>query len=223
MALRKNILNTKQNLGEEIANAVSHGTGAILSLLGLIFLIYNAVSYGTAWHIVSCAIYGSALLLLYTVSTIYHAITHPTAKKVFQRLDHISIYLLIAGTYMPLTLVVLNGPLGWVLFSLQCLFCLVGITFKACFGDKFAIVSVIVYLLMGWVAIFAIKPILAILSLKGFMWVIYGGLFYSLGVIFFATDKKFSYFHAIWHIFVLLGSLCHFIMVLFYVIPLTIS
>ena len=124
---------------------------------------------------------------------------------------------------MPLTLVVLRGTLGWILFGLQCGFCFFGVLFKACFGHKFPIVSVIVYLLMGWVAIFAMKPILMVLSIKGFMWVLYGGIFYTIGVIFFATDQKFSYFHAIWHLFVLMGSACHFILMLVYVIPLAIS
>lgn len=212
-----------QSLGEEIANAITHGIGFVLSLLGFIVLIYNAFTYGSVLHIVSCFIYGTTLLILFLISTLYHSISHPKAKKVFRRLDHISIFLLIAGTCMPLALVVLKGPIGWFLFSLQCLFCVVGITFKACFGPKYSAVSLIVYLLMGWSVVFVLKPILESISLNGFMWVIYGGVFYTVGVIFFAIDRKVPYFHAIWHIFVLLGSICHFLMVLFYVIPLPIK
>lgn len=210
----------EQTLGEEIANAFTHGAGFILSAIGMIILVYNSLSSGTIWHIASCALYGSTLLILFLISTLYHSITHLRAKKIFQRLDHISIYLLIAGTYMPLTLIALKGTLGWFLFSLQCTFCLAGILFKACYGPKYPTLSLICYLLMGWMAIFAIKPLLVALSIKGFLWILYGGVFYSLGVIFFAMDEKFKFFHAIWHLFVVLGSVCHFLMILFYVIPL---
>lgn len=208
-----------QSLGEEIANAITHGIGFVFSLVGLIVLMYKSLTYGSTLHVVSCALYGSSLIILYLSSTLYHSISHPVAKKVFRRFDHISIYLLIAGTYMPLALVILNGPLGWVLFALQCGFCVVGITFKAVFGPKYPTVSLIFYLLMGLTAIFAAKPMISTLSLNGFMWVIYGGIFYIVGVIFFAIDRKVSYFHAIWHLFVMLGSFCHFLMVLYYVIP----
>jgi hemolysin III len=220
MIIKKKVQSIEQSYGEEIANAITHGAGFILSLLGLIILIYNSALSGTMWHVVSTSLYGITLLLLFLISTLYHSITHPTAKTIFRKLDHISIFLLIAGTYMPLTLVALNGPLGWFLFSLQWAFSLIGIIFKVCCGHRYEIASLILYLLMGWVAIFAIKPIMIALSLKGFMWILYGGIFYTIGVLFFVGDKKFQYFHAVWHVFVLLGSACHFVVVLFYIIPI---
>lgn len=222
MIIRKKDQVVEQTLAEEIANAFTHGAGFILSLIGMIILIYNSLS-GTVWHVVSCSLYGSTLLILFLISTLYHSISNLAVKRIFRRLDHISIFLLIAGTYMPLTLVALKGTLGWIIFSLQCAFCFVGVFFKAFYGPRYPVVSLIVYLLMGWVAIFAINPILTALSFKGLMWILYGGIFYTLGVIFFVADQKFHFFHAIWHVFVLLGSACHFVMVLFYVIPLPIS
>ncbi len=218
----KSIENTfSPSIKEEIANSITHGFGAILSLIALVLLIYKSVFQGTVCHVISCSFYGGSLLLLYVVSTLYHAITHQTAKKVFRRLDHICIYLLIFGTYMPLTLVALNGVFGWTLFGIECGFCAVGITFKAVFGPKLAVISGLFYLLMGWLAVFAIKPIYIAISAKGLLWILLGGIFYTFGVLFFAMDKKVPYFHAIWHIFVLMGSLCHFITILRYIMPLS--
>lgn len=210
----------RPSIKEEVANSITHGLGVIFSIIGLVFLLNKSITQGTCWHIVSCSFYGGSLLLLYIISTLYHAITHPTAKKVFRRLDHICIYLLIFGTYMPLALVALNGVFGWTLFGVECGFCVFGITFKAIFGPKFEVVSVLFYLLMGWLAVFAIKPIYIAISAKGLLWIFSGGLFYTLGVLFFATDKKVPYFHAIWHLFVLIGSICHFFTVLWYIMPL---
>ncbi len=211
-----------QTFKEEIANSITHAIGIVLSFIGLIVLLYNSISKGNVWHIVSSSFYGGSLLMLYSTSTIYHAVTHQTAKKILRRLDHISIYFLIAGTYMPLTLVVLKGAFGWIIFGIECGLCFIGVTFKAIFGPKYEVLSTIFYLLMGWIAIFTIKPIFIALSLKGLLWIMLGGFFYTLGVVFFIADKLFAYFHAIWHVFVLLGSICHFIMILLYVIPFTI-
>lgn len=222
MIIRKKNTDIKQSAGEEIANSIIHGVGFILSIFGLIILVYNSILAGTVWHIVSCSLYGATLLTLFLTSTLYHSISHKEAKKIFRRLDHISIFLLIAGTYMPITLVALRGVPGWIIFSLQCTFCLVGIFFKAYYGPRYPKVSLAIYLLMGWIAIFTLKPILIALSIKGLIWVLCGGFFYTLGVVFFVADGKYRFFHAIWHIFVLLGSASHFVMVLFYVIPLPI-
>lgn len=208
----------KPSLKEEIANSVTHGIGVVLSIIALIVLICKSASKGTSSHIVCCSFYGSCLLLLYTNSTLYHAITHKTAKNVFRRLDHISIYLLIFGTYVPLALIVLNNGFGRMLFGIECACCVAGITFKAVFGPKLPIVSALFYLFMGWIAIFAVKPIYITISWEGVFWIIFGGIFYTLGIIFFATDRKVPYFHAVWHIFVLLGSFCHFIAISRYVI-----
>jgi hemolysin III len=213
---------TFQTLKEEIANTITHGIGIILSFIGSVVLLYNSISKGNVWHIVSSSIYGGALLSLYSTSTLYHIATNKTAKKVLRRLDHISIYLLIAGTYMPLILVLLRGAFGWTIFGIETGLCLIGVTFKAIFGPKYEVLSLIFYLLMGWLAIFTIKPIFLALSIKGLIWLLLGGFFYSLGVFFFITDKLFAYFHAIWHVFVLLGSICHFLMIFLYVVPFSI-
>ena len=219
MKFKKDDILTLQTLKEEKANSIIHGIGVVLSIIGLIFLLYSSITKGSTKHIVSCSLYGGSLLILYVISTLYHAIRHEGAKKVLRRLDHISIYLLIAGTYMPLTLVVLKGALGWTLFGIECGLCLIGVIFKAIFGPRLAMVSTMFYLLMGWLAIFALKPLAMNLSKNGSFWILLGGLFYTLGVLFFAADRKYSYFHAIWHVFVLCGSICHFWMIFFYVIP----
>ncbi len=212
--------NKLQTFKEEIVNSISHGLGSLLSIIGFIYLLYSSfISGATTRHIVSCSIYGGSLITMYLNSTIYHAIRHNIAKKVFRRLDHISIYFLIAGTFMPLALVVLQGALGWTVFGIECGLCLIGVLFKAIFGPKLKILSAFFYLLMGWVAVLVIKPIYMTLPIGATLWLLLGGLFYTLGIIFFATDQKFSYFHAIWHFFVLVGSVCHYIMILAYVIP----
>lgn len=211
------------NIKEEIANSITHGIGVILSIVGLVVLLYKAINLGTALHITSCAIYGATLFILYLTSTIYHATYHPKAKNILRRLDHISIFLLILGTYTPITLVVLNGILGWTLFGIVSGLCFFGILFKLIFGTKYGIFSGFFYLTIGWVAIFAIKPLLLAISIKGFMWILLGGIFYTLGIMFYSTDKKFPYFHAIWHVFVLAGSISHFFMILLYVIPFQIT
>ncbi len=205
-----------QSIKEEIVNSITHGIGSILSIFAFVVLLYNAITKGTCIHIVTCSIYGASLITLYSISTIYHAIQNINVKYVFRILDHISIYLLIAGTYLPITLIILKGSLGWIMFAIEYGLCLLGIIFKIIFKTKLSIISVLFYLFMGWLAIIAIKPIY--LSI-GILWLFLGGIFYTLGVIFFAIDKKVSYFHAVWHIFVLAGSYCHFNMIYFYVIP----
>jgi len=208
-----------QSIKEEIANSITHGLGAILSIIGFIVLLYLSISKGTAKHIFSSSFYGGSLIVLYVISTLYHSITHKTAKRVFRRLDHISIYLLIFGTYIPLTLLVLKGAVGWTVFGIQCGLAAVGITFKAIFGPKLEVFSTIFYLLMGFVALFILKPLYLALSFKGMMYMLYGGFFYVLGVLFFALDKKVPFFHSIWHVFVLAGSFFHYILVLLFVMP----
>ncbi|NGX34256.1 MAG: hypothetical protein K1060chlam1_00607 [Candidatus Anoxychlamydiales bacterium] len=208
-----------QSIKEEIANSITHGIGAIFSIIGLIILLYHSITKGTAKHIFSCSFYGGSLIVLYVISTLYHSITHKTAKRVFRRLDHISIYLLIFGTYIPLTLLVLKGAVGWTIFGVQCGLTVLGITFKAIFGPKLEALSVIFYLLMGFIALFALKPIYLALSFKGMMYVLYGGFFYVLGILFFVLDKKVPFFHSIWHVFVLAGSFFHYFLVLLFVIP----
>ena len=208
-----------QTAKEEVANGITHGLGALLSTFGFGMLLYSSIMHGSVWHIVSCALYGGSLLILYYISTIYHALRPSAVKRVFRILDHISIYLLIAGTYMPLTLVVLQGPLAWTLFGLECGLCLTGILFKAIFGPKYPIASVVFYMLMGCLVLFAAHQLIATLSLGAFLLVALGGFFYVAGIPFYAMDRKMPFFHAIWHLFVLAGSLCHFFMIFYYVIP----
>ena len=208
-----------QSIKEEIANSITHGLGAVFSIIGLIVLLYQSITKGSAKHIFSCSFYGGSLVLLYVISTLYHSITHKTAKRVFRRLDHISIYLLIFGTYIPLTLLVLKGAVGWTFFGIQCALTVFGITFKAIFGPKFEVLSTIFYLLMGCMALVVIKPIYLALSFQGMMYILYGGFFYVLGILFYALDKKVPFFHSIWHVFVLAGSFFHYFLVLLFVVP----
>ncbi|MFA6118799.1 MAG: hemolysin III family protein [Parachlamydiales bacterium] len=209
-----------QSLQEEIANSITHGLGIIFSIIALIALIYESkTKANTAIHIFSCTFYGISMVLLYLFSTLYHAISHISVKKVLRRLDHIGIYLLIFGTYLPISLIILHGPLGWTLFGIEAGLCFIGVLFKAIFGPKLEVLSGIFYLLMGWVSVIAFKSIYEAISFEGFFWILLGGLFYTLGIIFFAIDKKVPFFHAIWHVFVLLGSICHFFMVINYAIP----
>ncbi len=204
---------------EEIANSITHGMGAFVSLAGLVLLIVFASLYGGARHIVSCTIFGFALVLLYTASTLYHSFRKPRVKFVFRIIDHSCIYILIAGTYTPFMLVAVRGALGWTIFGIVWGLTALGILFKTFFIHRFQILSTLAYIAMGWLAIFAIKPIFQSLSGGAVFWLIAGGLAYTLGTIFYAW-KKLPFNHAIWHSFVLAGSVCHFFAVLFYVIPL---
>ena len=203
---------------EEVANSVTHGVGLALSVIGLAVLIVFACLYGSALHIISCSIYGATLVLLYTASTLYHSFRSPRLKHIFKIIDHCSIYLLIAGTYTPFTLVMLRGGWGWSLFAVVWMLSFVGIIFKLFFVNRFMILSTIVYVLMGWLAIVAIKPMLVMIPSGCILWLLAGGLFYTVGVLFFAWHKI-PYNHAIWHLFVVAGSVCHFFAVMLYVLP----
>lgn len=203
---------------EELANSLTHGFGLLLSVTGLVILLLLAVKRGTAWHIVSCAVYGTTLVLLYAASTLYHSVRSLRVKRICKVIDHSAIYLLIAGTYTPFTLVVLRGPWGWSLFGVVWGLALLGILWKIWFVDHFVVVSTTIYLLMGWLAVIAVKPLLAAVPLGGLAWILAGGLAYSLGVVFFGW-RRLPYHHAVWHIFVLIGSVCHYVAVLFYILP----
>jgi len=195
-------------LGEEIANSITHGVGAALSVAGLVVLVVVAALRGTSWHVVACAVYGASLVLLYLSSTLYHGLANGRAKRLFQILDHSSIYILIAGTYTPFTLVTLRGAWGWAMFGVIWTLAVVGIVFKCFFVGQWRVLSTTVYVLMGWFAVVAIRPLLQALPWQGFLWLLAGGLFYTVGVVFFAWRRKYS--HTIWHLFVLAGSGCHF-------------
>lgn len=206
---------SSQSLGEEIANSITHGIGVALSIAGLVLLVVFASLYGDAWRIVSFSIYGATLIILYLASTLYHSLTNVKAKNFFHYLDHSAIFLLIAGTYTPITLVPLRGILGWVLFGLIWALAIGGIVFKALSKGRFRIVSVIIYLAMGWLVVIAAKPIISALPTGLMLWLLIGGACYSLGVIFYAL-KKMPYHHMVWHIFVLAGSITHFLGILFF-------
>ncbi len=203
-------------IGEEIANSITHGLGFVLSIAGLAVLVTLAAVRGTVWHVVACSIYGTTLVLLYLSSTLYHAIQAPRAKRVFRVFDHSAIYLLIAGTYTPFVLITLRGPLGWTLFGLQWGLALAGILFKSLTREGYEIASTIVYALMGWMGIVGIRSMYVSLTWGGIAWILAGGLFYTVGILFFALNRR--YCHAIWHVFVLAGSVCHFCAVLRYIV-----
>ncbi|MBW1650400.1 MAG: hemolysin III family protein [Deltaproteobacteria bacterium] len=200
---------------EEIFNGITHLTGAILSLAGLAILIVIASLYGGAAEIVSFSIYGTSLLLLYTFSTLYHSF-RGDLKKIFRKLDHISIYLLIAGTYTPFTLITLKGKIGWTMFAAVWALAIIGILLELFHKKQGRVLPVTIYLLMGWLLLTVIKPLFHNLSFIGFFWLLLGGLSYTVGVVFYALDKKVRYFHGVWHLFVLGGSISHYFTVLLY-------
>jgi hemolysin III len=203
---------------EEIANCVTHGVGLALSVVGMVALVALAGFYGGALHVVSSSVYGASLVILYLASTLYHGARSPRAKQIFQVVDHCCIYLLIAGTYTPFTLVTLRGGWGWTLFGLVWGLALAGIIFRIIFGTKYKPVTIASYVLLGWLCVIAVKPILATVPLGALAWIAAGGLAYTSGIVFFAS-KRIPHNHAIWHVFVLTGSICHFIAVALYVIP----
>jgi hemolysin III len=207
------------SLKEEIANAISHGIGALLSIAALVLLIVYSVKYGDVWHIVSFSIFGSTLVLLYVFSTLLHSFQRGLVKNVFEILDHSAIYLLIAGTYTPFLLVTIRGALGWSLFGIVWGFTIAGIILKIFFVKRFVMLSTLCYILMGWLIVIAIKPLYLNLPFNGIVWLVVGGLLYTFGSIFYVW-RKVPYHHAIWHTFVLAGSTAHFIAVLFYVLPM---
>jgi hemolysin III len=203
---------------QELANSWTHGVSAALAIGGTAVLIVMACLRGNAWHIVSCSVYGGTLILLFVISTLYHSFRSPRVKYVFEILDHSAIFLLIAGTYTPFMLVTLRGAWGWSLFGVVWGLAAAGITFKAFFTGRFKLVSTLVYLGMSWMIILAIKPLVAALPKGGLYLLLLGGVFYSFGAIFYLW-KKFQHHHAIWHLFVLAGSVCHYFAILFFVIP----
>jgi hemolysin III len=208
----------RNEIREEIANSITHGVGLGLSIIGLVVLLIFACLQGSTLHIVSCSLYGVTLVALYTASTLYHSFRSPRLKHIFQIVDHCSIYLLIAGTYTPFTLVMLRGGWGWSLFGLVWSLSFCGVVFKLFCINRFKILSTIVYVLMGWLAIIAIKPIFMMVPLGCILLLFTGGLFYTIGVVFFAWERL-PYNHAIWHVFVVAGSIFHFLAIIFYVIP----
>jgi hemolysin III len=203
------------SLGEEIANSVTHGVALLASLAALPILIVVAVSRQDAWQVVGGTVFGATLVMLYAASTLYHALPHSKAKRVFRILDHSAIYLLIAGTYTPFALGALRGLWGWTLLGAVWTLAALGIVAKSTLGFRFPRLSAAVYLTMGWLAVIAAGPLRAHVGPSGLAWLIAGGLCYTAGVVFFAWERL-RYGHMVWHLFVTAGSVCHFFAVLWY-------
>lgn len=203
---------------EERINIISHGIGFFLSIAALTLLIVFSSIYGNVWHIVSFSIFGSSLVLLYSASTFYHSAKKEQARRVWKIIDHSFVYLLIAGTYTPICLITLHGKIGWTILGISWGLAFAGTSLKLFFTGKFRKLSTILYLFMGWMIIFAVKPLWEHLPRAGFLWLLLGGVCYTVGAIFYSI-QKIELNHAIFHIFVVLGSCCHFVLVFFYLLP----
>ena len=214
---KKKVSLPNQSMGEEIANSITHGIGIALSIAALVLLVVFSSQRGDVWQIVSFSIYGATLVILYLFSTLYHSFRNKKVKIFFRLFDYASIYLLIAGTYTPVTLTILRGPLGWTVFGIIWGLAILGVVKQFVFFHKFHAFSVITYLIMGWLIVLVIKPLLSEVPFMFFMWILIGGLSYTLGIIFFVWEKM-PYNHSIWHLFVLGGSISHFFAFLFYLI-----
>jgi hemolysin III len=202
----------------ETANSITHGLGAVLSVAALVLLTVSAVQHGSARQVVGGVIFGFTLVLLYTMSTLYHALRNRRAKHVFHILDHSAIYLLIAGTYTPFCLSTLRGEWGWSLFGIVWGLAALGVAFKSVYTGRFEFLSTAVYLAMSWMVMIAVVPLWRALPRAGMAWLLAGGFFYTLGVVFYGWHRL-KFHHAVWHLFVLAGSLCHVVAVLGFVIP----
>jgi hemolysin III len=205
-----------QSQPEEFANSLSHGIGLIAAIVGAPFLIIHAMRYGDTKFIVGASVFAVVTILLYLASTLYHILPIGKIKRVFNVIDHSIIFLLIAGTYTPFTLGVLRGAWGWTLFGIVWGLALVGVTLKAFNKASHPILSTGLYLLMGWIVVIAIHPLVTRMPTAGLLWLVAGGLFYTAGVAFYATDSRLQYGHLIWHLFVLAGTACHYFAVLWY-------
>jgi hemolysin III len=199
---------TDQSIGEEIANSISHGVGALLAVAGLILLTFRAAEAGGVRHIVCTAVFGASAILLYLASTLYHSLSRTRAYRFMMSLDHSCIYLLIAGTYTPFTLLGLRGPLGWTLFAIVWSCAVIGVIVKAFFAGRWNALSTALYLAMGWACVFAIKSMYLLLAHPVFILLLAGGTCYTAGIPFYASKRK--YMHFIWHLWVLGGTACHF-------------
>jgi hemolysin III len=204
--------------GEEIAHSITHGVAAVLSIAGMTVLLFLAVTHGNIYQIVGFSIYGTTLFILYMASTLYHGFQHPRLKRIFKIFDHASIYLLIAGTYTPFILVSLRGRLGWTVLSVIWAIAILGVGFKALFIERFQKLSVVGYVLMGWLCIVLIREMLVNIPPGGLILVAAGGAAYMIGVVFYAL-QKIPYMHVVWHFFVLGGSIFHYFAVLLYLAP----
>lgn len=198
-------------------NAWTHLVGAILATIGAVWMLVVATMTGDIWKIVSVAVYGVALVMLYSASTVYHSV-RGRAKVIMQKVDHFSIYLLIAGSYTPFCLVTLHGTWGWTLFGIVWALAIIGILQEIKPRSEARVMSIVIYAVMGWIVLVAVNPLIASLGMAGFIWLALGGVFYTVGIIFFAFDTKVRHFHGVWHLFVIAGSLLHFVAISRYVL-----
>jgi hemolysin III len=203
-------LDRDQTLGEEIANSASHGIGLAAAFVAIPFLLVHAAREGSAGYIVGVSVFSTTIVLLYLASTLYHALPIGKSKRVFRILEHSAIYLLIAGTYTPFTLGVLSGAWGWTLFGIIWTLAVGGVVLKAASRKSHPVISTLLYVAMGWVIVIAIDPMFAKVPTAGLLWLLAGGLAYTAGVAFFATDSRLRYGHLVWHLFVMTGTACHF-------------
>jgi hemolysin III len=210
------ITQRQQSRGEELANAVSHGVALLVAIVATPVLIISAVRAGEVSAVIGASIFGGTMLMLYLASTIYHALPTGKAKRIFMIIDHCAIFLLIAGTYTPFTLGVLRGSWGWSLFGVVWGLCLIGILLKAFFGTRYQLLSLCLYLTMGWLVVVAAQPVINAVPVPGLFWLLAGGVAYTAGVLFFLLDNRVRYAHFVWHLFVLTGTSCHFVAVFSY-------
>ena len=199
-------------------NAISHGVGALFAIGALVLCVVKSVLHADPWAVVSSAVYGATLILMFTLSTIYHALKINKAKRVFRVLDHCGVFLVVAGSYTPYTLVSLRGPLGWTIFGIIWGFTIVGIVFNAINVDRYSIVSAIINLITGWGILLAVVPLSRVLPRLGLSLLFIGGLCYTIGAVLYALGAKKKFFHSIFHVFVLIGAILHFFSIFLYVI-----
>jgi hemolysin III len=202
---------------EEMTNVISHAVGLLLSIVGLLLMLLRAGDSGDVLRVISAAIFGAGLIALYAASTLYHSAKDPKARSRLRVNDHATIYILIAGTYTPITLVTLNGWIGWTLFGITWAMALTGVVLKLFFTGRYHLLSTLMYVFMGWIIIFAVKPLMDSLPVAGLVWLLAGGIAYTTGAILYSIEKI-HFNHAIFHLFVLLGSFCHFVAVYDYVL-----
>jgi len=208
-------MNDPRSLREEIANSISHGLGLLLALVALPVLVLTAIEIGSVRFLVGVSVFGGTMVLLYLASTLYHSMTHETAKQLFRIFDHTAIFLLIAGTYTPFALGVLRGPWGWSLLAIVWTLAIIGIVLKIRTRTRHSRITIVLYVIMGWLAVVAVKPILMLIPIPGILLILAGGLAYTGGLAFFAA-QRIRYNHFIWHLFVIAGTTCHFFAVLWY-------
>jgi hemolysin III len=218
MKLKEKIKIPKYTLGEELLSSISHGVGALLSIAALVLCVVFSALHHNVYAVISSAIYGSTSIILYTMSTLYHSFKVNNAKRIFRIIDHCSIFLLIAGTYTPYALVVLPKTLGWVIFSIEWGCCIIGIVLNSINLEKYKKFSIILYLIMGWMIIFSFNKLISSMSIGGIYLMLVAGILYTIGAIFYGVGKKIKYMHGLFHIFVLLASVCFFFSIFFYVI-----